>query len=184
MKTSAAARALGACAFLLAAIPVGAAPFSIVSTPTSAERITISLFDSAVDELEAADFWLTFDSAVFSYLNAFPGSATSGFSLAVGSPMPAGGRLLQVDFSLASIGLPVDGVSGTLVDVEFLIKPDAPLGKSALVFGEKSTPPSDYAIPITAGTVNVTGASAPEPGSSLLVGMALMTLGVFRHRRR
>lgn len=184
MKMGASARALAMCAFVVTAIPAGAAPFSLISTPTSGERggpITISLFDSGVSNLEAADFWLTFDSAVFGNFSASPGSATSGFSLTAGIPVSAGGSLLQVDFSLATSGLPVDGVAGTLVDVAFSIKPDAPLGNSELAFEGYFF--SDYLIPRTTGGVNVTGASAPEPTSSLLVGMALMTLGVFRRRR-
>jgi len=183
MKMAASARALSACALVSAAIPALAAPFSIIGTPTSGQRgqpITVSLFDSGVSNLEAADFWLTFDSAVFGNFSAAVGSATSGFSLAAGSPVSAGGSLLQVDFSLATPGAPVDGVGGSLVDVEFSIAPGAPLGASELVF--ESSLFSDYVIPRTSGSVTVTVA-VPEPGSSMLFGMALMALGIFCRRR-
>ena len=114
MKPGAMVRALCLCGLLSAAMPAQAMPFSVVNAPTSGVRgtaFTSALFDGGVDQLEAADILLTFDSDVFSYLGSSAGSATSGFSLLAGVPMPAGGSLLQVEMSLATGGAPVDGVA-------------------------------------------------------------------------
>jgi hypothetical protein len=184
MKPGAKVRALCLCGLLSAAIPAQAMPFSVINVPTSGERgtaFTSALFDGDVDQLEAADILLTFDSDVFSYVGAAVGSATSGFSLLAGVPMSAGGSLLQVGMSLATSGAPVDGVAGSLVDVSFLIKPNAPLGVSELLF--ESLLFSDYDIPRTAGQLTVTpGSVVPEPASTLLFGLAGLVLAFSRRR--
>ncbi|HRD90433.1 MAG TPA: hypothetical protein PK752_19585 [Accumulibacter sp.] len=186
MKPGATVRALSLCALLSAAVPAYPTPFSVVNTPTSGERgtaFTSVLFDADVEMLEAADILLTFDSDFFDYLGSTVGSATSGFSLLAGNPLSVGGSLLQLEISLATAGAPVEGIAGSLVDVSFLIKPNAPLGDSVLVF--QSLPLSDYDIPMTSGTMTVTQAVAvPEPDSSLLVGLAMLALGGFRRRWR
>ncbi|EXI89956.1 MAG: hypothetical protein AW11_01138 [Candidatus Accumulibacter regalis] len=184
MKTDAIIRTLWLFAFVSAAIPADATPFSVVTTPTSAEQgkpIHISLFDSSVASLEAADFWLVFDSNVFSDFSAATGSATTGFSLVAGTPVAAGGSLVEVAVSLATFGAPVDGLAGSLVDVSFLIKPNAALGDSELYFEAK--PFSDYAIPSTSGWVTVMAAQVPEPVSAMLLGIGMLALAtVFRRR--
>jgi hypothetical protein len=186
MKTGLiAARVLSLGMVLSAAHSAWAMPFS-VGAPVSAEQgasISASLVDDGVAQLEAADILLTFDSAVFTYLGAAVGSVTSGFSLVAGSPVSVGGTLLQVELSLATSGAAVDGVSGSLVDLSFLIKSNAPLGFSEFVFAGK--PLSDYDIPITSGGITVTQAptqSAPEPVSTALVGVGILALAAGRRR--
>lgn len=186
MKTGLiAARVLSLGMVLAAAHSAWAMPFS-VGAPVSAEQgasISASLVDDGVAQLEAADILLTFDSAVFTYLGAAVGSVTSGFSLVAGSPVSVGGTLLQVELSLATSGAAVDGVSGSLVDLSFLIKSNAPLGFSEFVFAGK--PLSDYDIPITSGGITVTQAptqSAPEPVSTALVGVGILALAAGRRR--
>ena len=188
MKLGATVRALSVCAALLSgALPAHALPFS-VSVPATGARgttITSSLLDGGVSGLEAADILVTFDSKVFSGLTAAPGSATrSGFSVVAGTPESAGGSLLRVWISLATGGAAVDGVSGSLVDVSFLIRPDAPLVSSDILF--VSDADSDYAIPERSGSVTVTLAPPSEvaqPVSSMLVGMGMLALAAFRRRQ-
>lgn len=170
---------------LSAAVPAYALPFS-VGTPTSGERgtlITASLFDGGVTDLEAADLLLVFDSDVFTYAGAAVGSATSGFSLIAGTPVSVAGSRFQVELSMATSGAPVAGLAGSLVEVTFLIKQDAPLGLSRLVFASQAL--SDYEVPEETGGVTVTQAQAPlpEPASSMLVGLGVFALG-WRRRLR
>ena len=190
MKPVTALRTLSLCALLLAPSSSYASPFSVMGTPVSAEHgtsITISLLDSSVNKLEAADFWLTFDGAVFSLLSPPLGPATGGFKLGTGALVAAGDSLdslLQLDFSLATGGSPVDGFALSLVEVSLLIKADAPLGDSALVFAAHDF--SDYEIPRTVGLVTVKPRQAgglPEPSSSMLLAMAMLSLVAFRRRR-
>ncbi|MCB1941914.1 MAG: hypothetical protein KDI53_07735 [Candidatus Accumulibacter sp.] len=187
MIRGATVRALCLCGLLSAAISAQAVPFSVVTTPTTGERgtvLTSALFDSGVDHLEAVDMVLTFDSDVFSYLGSSTGSATGGFSLLAGIPTAAGGTLLQLEMSLATGGPPVDGIAGSLVDVRFLIKPNAPLGDAVLAF--ESLLFSDYDISRTSGRLTVTpaqGGVISEPASSLLVGLALLALAGGLQRR-
>lgn len=187
MKLGATVRALSVCAALLSgALPAHALPFS-VSVPATGARgatITSSLLDGGVSGLEAADIWVTFDSKVFSGLTAAPGSATKGFSVVAGTPESAGGSLLRAWISLATGDAAVDGVSGSLVDVSFLIRPDAPLVSSDILF--VSDADSDYAIPARSGSVTVTLAppsEVAEPVSSMLVGMGILALAAFRRRQ-
>lgn len=187
MKLGTTVRALSLCAaFLSGAVPAHALPFS-VSVPATGARgttITSSLLDGGVSGLEAADILVTFDSKVFSGLTAAPGSATSGFSVVAGTPESAGGSLLRVWISLATGGAAVDGVSGSLVDVSFLIRPDAPLVSSDILF--VSDRDSDYVIPARSGSVTVTLAppgEVPEPVSSMLVGMGMLALVASRRRQ-
>lgn len=170
---------------LSAAGPAHAIPFS-VSVPTSGEQgtlITASLFDGGVTDLEAADLLLAFDPDVFTYTGAVVGTATSGFSLIAGTPVPVAGGGFQVDLSLATSGAPVAGVAGSLVEVTFLIKQNAPLGISRLVFASQAL--SDYEVPEETGSVTVTRAQAPvpEPVSSALVGLGVFALGWRRQSR-
>ena len=170
---------------LSAAVPAYALPFS-VGTPTSGERgtlITASLFDGGVTDLEAADLLLVFDSDVFTYAGAAVGSATSGFSLIAGTPVSVAGSRFQVELSMATSGAPVAGLAGSLVEVTFLIKQDAPLGLSRLVFASQAL--SDYEVAEETGGVTVTQAQAPlpEPASSMLVGLGVFALG-WRRRLR
>jgi len=184
MKKDAIIRTFFLFAFASAAISADATPFSVVTTPTSAEQgktIHVSLFDSRVASLEAADFRLVFDSNVFSDFSAATGSATTGFSLLAGTPVAADGSMVEVAVSLATFGAPVNGLAGSLVDVRLLIKPNAALGDSEFYFEAK--PFSDYAIPSTSGWVTVMAAQAPEPASAMLLGIGMLALvTVFRRR--
>ncbi len=181
MKSVAAARTLLLCAVLSAAGSAYAAPFS-VSAPASGERgkpITASLFDSRVTQLEGAVIRFTFDSAVFSYLGATVGSATTGFFLIDGNPAPDGNGLMHVPISLATVPV-VDGIAGSLVDVSLLINQSANLGPSTLYF-EADAP--DYLVPRTPGSLTVMPAQpvpVPEPVSSMLLGVGMFGLFAFR----
>lgn len=181
MKRGLVARALCLGVLFSAAVPAWALPFSLGAPATGKQGslISASLFDGGVTQLEAADFLLTFDSAVFAFSGAATGSATSGFFLVAGSPVSIGGSLVQVEFSLATGGSPVDGTSGSLLEVDFLIKQKAPLGLSELVFA--STPFSDYDIARTVGGVIVTQAQqVPEPGSLWILGVSALLLAAKR----
>lgn len=180
---------------LSAALPASASPFS-VGLPASAEQgtsITASLLDGGVTELEAADLLLTFDSKVFSFLGATTGSATSGFSLVPGDPVPLSNSLWQVEFSLATGGTAVDGISGALIEVGFMIRSgkSVPLGPSAIFFASKTDSDGkadpDYLVPEQVGWINVTQGAlqpVPEPISSTLVGMGLLALSGWSRRLR
>lgn len=183
---------VNACAFCLgmalsAALPVYASPFS-VGLPASGERgtsITASLLDGGVTQLEAADLLLTFDADVFSFSAATTGSATSGFSMLAGQPVFLKDTLWQVELSLATAGAAVDGVSGALIEVGFMIRQNAPLGPSAVLFASKAV--SDYMVPEQVGWITVTQGSiqpAPEPTSSTLVGIGLLALAGWSRRLR
>jgi hypothetical protein len=178
MKSVAAARALCLCGFLSAAGCAYGAPFSL-NVPTSGERgklITASLGDSRVTQLEGADIWFTFDPAVFSYLGATVGSATTDFSLLDGKPTPDGHGLMQVLISLSTVAV-VDGIAGSLVDVSLLINQNANLGSSTLHF--RADPSSDYFFSPTSGSLTVTpaqGVTVPEPVSSMLLGIGMLAL--------
>lgn len=183
---------VNACTFCLgmalsAALPAHASPFSVV-LPASAERgtlITASLLDGGVTQLEAADLVLTFDADVFSFSAATTGSATSGFSLLAGQPVFLQDSLWQVELSLATAGVAVDGISGALIETGFMIRQSAPLGASAILFASNGA--SDYVVPEQVGWINVTQGSiqpVPEPTSSTLVAMGLLALVGWSRRLR
>ena len=162
MKPSAVVRTLSLCAVLSAAVPAYATPFETRIAPTSGKpgtTITASLFDYGVTELEGADILLTFDPEIFSYSASVVGSATSNFLLTA-NLVSAG----QLKISLITGDpFPLSGVSGSLVDVSFLITRYALPGHFDLVFETAST---DYDIPATRGTVTLQPGPVPEPAST------------------
>ncbi len=161
------------------------AAFSVIAptTVTQGEKeITVSLFDSLIDGLEAADLRFTYNPAVFQHVSPGLGRATGGFFLSWKEALPG-----SVDISLAA-GFVLSGGSGSLVDILLDVRGDAPLGLSisppgipGLMFWSTS---DDYRVPHdTWGNVTVTPASTgevPEPASSLLVGMGMFALLAFR----
>lgn len=187
MKVNVTLRTLSLCA-VLATVPAYATPFS-VAAPKTAERgetVTVSLlFDGSASDLEGALFGLTFDSSVFRYLSPQIETAewVGSSSLQVGKleDSPLGGSLRKVDFSWATALGPAE--NGPLVGVKLLIEPKAPFGPSRLVF--ESLPGSDYEILPTSGTVTVTpgqAGAAPEPASSMLLGVAMVAVLASRRR--
>lgn len=172
---------------LLSGLAPAYAAFSVIAptTVTQGEKeITVSLFDSLIDGLEAADLRFTYNPAVFQHVSPGLGRATGGFFLSWKEALPG-----SVDISLAA-GFVLSGGSGSLVDILLDVRGDAPLGLSisppgipGLMFWSTS---DDYRVPHdTWGNVTVTPASTgevPEPASSLLVGMGMFALLAFRRR--
>ncbi len=176
-------RALSLCVLLSGLAPAYAA-FSLIAptTVTQGEKgITVSLFDSLIDGLEAANLLFTYDTAVFEHVSPDLGSATGDFFLSWNETLPG-----SVEISLAA-GLVLSGGSGSLVDILLDVRDDAPLGLSisppdipGLMFQSTST---DYSVPETSGNVTVMPAGAiPEPVTSVLLAMGMCALALV-HRR-
>ena len=171
---------------LLSGLAPAYAAFSVIAptTVTQGEKgIKVSLFDSLIDGLEAADLQFTYNTAVFHHVSPGLGSATGDFFLSWNETLPG-----SIDISLAA-GFVLSGGSGSLVDILLDVRGKAPLGLSisppgipGLMFQATSL---DYRVPDTWGNVTVTPASTgevPEPASSLLVGMGMFALLAFRRR--
>lgn len=172
--------ALSLCTVLLGMAPAHAGVFSI-NAPASVEQgtkgIVVSLFESGISGLEAADILFTFDSSVFDYVSTELGNAiTSGFFLLANETAPG-----SVDISLSS-DLPVTATDGSLLDVTLDVRNDAPLGTLATAFRFEAIS-SDYDFPqqVAGLTVTATGAT-PEPLSILLVAIGLGALCLFQRR--
>lgn len=170
---------------LLSGLAPAYAEFSLIAptTVTQGEKgITVSLFDSFINGLEAANLLFTYNTAVFEYVNYDFGSATGGFSLFAHETLPG-----MVEISLAA-DFVLSGESGSLVDILLDVRDKAPPGLSStppnipgLMFRSTST---DYReSEETSGNVTVTPAgTTPEPVTSMLIGMAMCALALV-HRR-
>jgi hypothetical protein len=94
-------------------------------TGHAGDKLTATLFVTALTGFEAGDFTLTFDPSLLALKRVDVGSLTPGFSAAYGPGLPHAADALSDELvSLVTGGGPVDG-DGTLFSLVFEIKADA-----------------------------------------------------------
>ncbi|QSA98387.1 cohesin domain-containing protein [Methylococcus sp. EFPC2] len=174
---------------LLVAVVLAIAPFAAHSVPLSipdqsgfqGQQVTLNLLDDLTNNLEAATVVVTYDPSRLDFVDALVGTLTGDFSVIPGIPSVG-----QVVVSLATFTLPVDQQTGSILALNFLIKPTAPLGITEVTVECERYPDTsckDYEVPATTGKITVLAATNNVPETATLP-LELLGLGVLAWRRR
>ena len=180
-----------------AAMTVSLVPDTLNVAPGSTVNVSVDLSGSSGDTMTAMSAVILYDPTVFTYVD--PSVVQGGFLKDDWSPMGAAGtpgelRVGAIDWTDFS-GEQLAAGDGTLFTFTLLVNANAPLGPSALSWGDAGTGVAgfdagffdvftDVVLPLDGVSINV-GTPVPEPttmiaGALLLLPFGASTLRILR----